>query len=171
MARYTSAAALAKGQKARFDRLALTRRNGWKDVAEQMLADAKELTGGTPTGKERLKQLAADGYPFARGASASESTPEGRRRGGGRGSLPLLPIGQISMRLRRALTVVRLGPMSYGLKAPGVKYATYILGSESYGDTGTKKMVARGFRRVILQRFRARRKAFLDYYKTQQRRS
>ena len=171
MARYTSAAALAKGQKARFERLDMTRKQGWKDLAEQMLKDAKELTAGTPTGKERLAQLKADGYPFGKGASAAESTPEGRRRGGGKGSLPLLPVGQISFRLRRALTVVKLGPMSYGLKAPGVQYASYVLGSEKYGDTGTKKMVSHGFRRVILQRFRARRKAFLDYYGKEQRRS
>lgn len=167
MGRYTKPIDLYRAQKKRFEKLALTRKKGFEELERAMLVDAKSLTSGTPTGKERLKILETD-RPFARNEDAGVGNANGMRRGGGKGSMPLLPIGILSGRLRTALKMVRL-PMGFGLKAPGIDYAKYILGSEALGDKGTSKMVARGFQKAIRSRFKARFKAFLDYYRTEQR--
>src|SRR5579872_1520980 len=108
MARYTKAIDLYKAQIKRFEAESKTRAAGMKMLGEEALADAKELTSGEPDGAARLKILEEE-RPFARGSSAATSTPSGRRRGGGFGSLPLLPVGKITGKLHDALEVEKLG--------------------------------------------------------------
>ena len=162
MARYTRPLDLYKAQTRRFERLAATRQQGFEELERAMLEDAKALTGGTPDGAERLKILEKE-RPFARLGSL------GMRRGGGFGSLPLLPVGMISHDLHDSLTTVKF-PKGFGLLAPGINYAKYVLGSVERGDKGTVKMVSRGFQKAINSRFRARFKAWLDYYRREQKR-
>jgi len=161
MRQFTKGIDLYKAQVERFEAQKLTMRSGHELLATEGLEDSKSLTAGQPSGKARLAMLRQEGHPFGRGAGASASTTFGRRRGG-KGSMPLLPIGEISGRLHNALVkrkTAGVGSQNFGLFAP-VPYAKYIL-----GDSGTRKMVGRGFQAEIRRRWRPRNKAFIDTFR------
>lgn len=122
--------------------------------------------------KEAHKQIAAENYSDARELVSGKLTPAqtkgafARRRAQGStrrrnpGQAPLLPINVQTGLLRRgfSMRLAKKSPQTFILnnRAP---YAKYVL-----LRGGTRFMVDRGFLKETDKRFRARNKAFRDYY-------
>jgi hypothetical protein len=167
--RYTKGVDLVRAQKARFQKLKLTRETGLRDIAEAGKADAIELASGALT---RSQTRGA----YARGDSPANSTPTGRRRQltarqlatrGLIGGAPMLPINVQSGKLRAGIRLVLRSPaprLSYSLLIQNVDYARYIL-----SEMGTKKMVSRGYKAEIQRRQKARQAAYVQFYQRQSR--
>lgn len=137
-----------------------------RDLAEQGLGDARELTSGGLSSR----QLRAMGHPYGRGAAQGSAAPTGLMRGarlpGMRQRVRPLPINRQSgllrgsMRLRSAAG----GVQSFVLGSGGIRYASYVL-----HPAGTKKMIGRGYFIEVKKRWRARNKALIDTMLRRQR--
>lgn len=153
---------------------------GAEMIRQNIFNDLKEFTeGAQPQGKARVNWLARLGHPYGRGASASESTPYGRKRGSSKykrgaragkykGQAPRLPIGNISGGLQRSKFVKKEKRISsYYITAGFDSSAKGALFAVMPG--GTKKMVGRdlwgkGEKGALGKRVRMYRKAFRDQF-------
>lgn len=150
MPTFTSALQLYNHQKAMFARRSQTVRQMHGDVARGGWQDARDATAGAaPSGRARKRWLRKH-RPFARLNLSL--------RGKG-GRVNALPIGAITGRLHRSMRLTRRSETVYELRA-GTPYAKYIL-----DDRGTRKMVGRGFQKMLRTRHKARNKAFVDTVK------
>ena len=165
MAIHTSALSLYKAQMSRFAQVQV----GVKTMHAHMVAacfdDARELTAGGngPQGRPRKKWLRRN-RPFARNAARVNLAVYAK----GQGRVSALPIGVISSRLYRSWSLHRL-QKSTGQEfhmRNSAAYARFIL-----FDSGTRKMLGRGFQAETRKRFRARNKALLDTIRIRQRRN
>lgn len=154
-----------------FRTTALTRSEGHRVLARQSLAKAQDLTSGT------LSRSQTRGA-FARNPSFNPAKPNGARRRlspqqlrsrGLPGAVPLLPINMQSQSLHNSFY---LEPVAGG----GIQ--SFKLGERDPGGGiwrlkpgGTRKMVDSGFFEAIKSDWRARNKAFIDYYRDLQRRT
>lgn len=132
-------------------------------VKDELLDDLNEFTSGaSPSGKARIKWLRQMGHPYGRNKS-------GRKRGAGaKGTAPILPIGQITGRLRRAKFVTRRKN-----RAKYIITAGFNRGAKgsiwSVLPNGTKKMVSRDLwgpkeKGALGQRVKAYRKALRETF-------
>lgn len=122
---------------------------------------------------------------FARGNSPDESTRNGKRRmmskstlqkRGLQGQIPLLPINKVTGRLYNSLKK-RRGPGNLGRQVFDVGPTEsagpsifVVSPSGTSGKNGKGGMVARGIWAVIEKRFKARQKAFFDFFQKKQAR-
>lgn len=165
----------------KFEQINATMDEGAEIIRQLIQTDLAEFTtGAKPSGKARKKWLRRLGHPYGRGASASQSTPFGRKRGPARykrgkrkgklkGRAPNLPIGTISGNLYRARYVSKdstrrkyVITAGFNKRAGGALFAVL--------PEGTRKMVGRnlwgkGDKGQLGQRVKMYRKAFRDRYR------
>jgi hypothetical protein len=161
MATHTSALALYKAQKARFDGTMLTARQMHAEIAKQGFKDSKDLTRGGvgPNGIGRKRWLREMGHPRGRGFVV-----QGKQRN----RIRPLPVGMITGDLYNSMRLTsRISPkgQEFGIRntAP---YAKYIL-----RDVGTRKMVGPGFQKEVQKRWRARNRALMEVVRARQRKA
>ena len=160
MGRYTKGIDLYKAQKKMFEKLALDRRAGHIKMVEGMLKDAKDLTSGTLTPKQTRGA-------FARLRNADGSANAFGARRGTVAQAPLLPINMQSHRLNESFYIV--SNFGNGIKFQDLQQENPGGGVFRLMPGGTRKMVDSGYKDEIRRRWSARNKAYLDYYRAQQR--
>jgi len=167
MGKYSNPLDLYKAQQRYFNVMAENHFKGHENLAIQGLGDARRLTSGNLTPDQTKGAFARVG--FIQGSSPANYA--GRRRTLSKPTLksrglttnpPLLPINRQSGQLMKSFKIRKVRSrytqkIDLYQENPGGGIYTLTLG-------GTRKMVARGFFPEIKKRWKARNKAFLDYY-------
>ena len=165
MATHTSALSLYNAQLARFAQVKVGAKTMHAHMVAACFDDARDLTAGGngPQGRPRKKWLRRN-RPFARNMARVNLAAYRN----GPGKVSPLPIGVISSRLYRSWSLHRIQKQTgqeYHMRNSAA-YARFIL-----FDSGTRKMLGRGFQSETRKRFRARNKALLDTIRIRQRRN
>lgn len=148
-----------------FDESMVNAREGHAHLALSTETDWKELVSGDLT-KSQTRGA------FARGSSPATSTPSGRRRTlsprqlANRnipGGVPSLPINKQSGRLYNSIQIANVSAAGSQVYDVGPN-ATVDRSVYRILPNGTKKMVASGIWAEIERRWKARNKAFFDWF-------
>lgn len=150
---FTKGIDLYHHQMKRLATMQATMKDSVRDMQKEGVKDAIELTAGTLTRSQTRGQ-------YARGRLAATSTSTGRKRG----RAPMLPINQITRRLRRSMRSRSHSKLGFEVLSAGVPYAQFIL-----SEAGTRKMVGRGMKKEAGKRLKARQKAHVDFFIKKQR--
>ncbi len=155
--RFTKGIDLVHHQMKRLETMKATIKDSYRLMRQASLGDARELTSGGLSPRQTRGA-------YARGRTPSQRTNAGRKRG----IAPLLPINQVSKRLRNSIRDTGYGTAQGGKAGFQITartpYAKFIL-----AEGGTRFMVSRGMKAEARKRLKARQMAHVQYFVRKQR--